>query len=315
MMRRRDLLGALGAAQAAAPQTAGGSGPYDAAFWKIWGDGQAELAGYDLTYPRYGQPRKGTATTIFVTEPFSNSSRVKADPGKHPPQDEFPVMKLNLVIDFQTGIYDYNEMTSSFVALKSVNGRAAGTPTKVSFSSQEWCGHVWHHLLFDQSRVRNALHSYFDGEADQLSDMPNPADSACEDQALLWARGMAQPFLRPGQSRQLPYLPSLQSARHAHEPLQWQRATFSRGDRTEVVAVPAGRFSCDVLRVTPVKGPERTYFVESSGARRIVKWEAAGGEKGELTGSARLKYWDLNREGGEKYLAKLGLKPRLHRMT
>ena len=44
-------------------------------FWKLWGDGNAELAGYDLTYSRYGQLRSGTAVSIFVTEDFSDSLR------------------------------------------------------------------------------------------------------------------------------------------------------------------------------------------------------------------------------------------------
>src|SRR5580765_4286949 len=74
---------------------------FDAAFWKQWGDGQAELSGYNLVFPRYGQLRHGSAVTIFVTETFSNSLRVKADPGKHPASDQFPVMKLNLVEDYQ----------------------------------------------------------------------------------------------------------------------------------------------------------------------------------------------------------------------
>ena len=79
--------------------------PYDQAFWSTWGDGQAELAGYDLTIPRYNQPLRGIAVTIFVTETFSNKLRVKADPSKHPASDQFPVMKLNLVKDYQTGIF------------------------------------------------------------------------------------------------------------------------------------------------------------------------------------------------------------------
>ncbi|HEX8953647.1 MAG TPA: hypothetical protein VF945_17440, partial [Polyangia bacterium] len=37
-------------------------------FWKVWGDGKAELDGYALVEPRYGQPREGTAVAIFVTE-------------------------------------------------------------------------------------------------------------------------------------------------------------------------------------------------------------------------------------------------------
>ena len=100
---------------------------FDRTFWSTWGDGQAELAGYDLTIPRYNQPRRGVAVTIFVTETFSNSARVKADPGKHPASDEFPVMKLNLVKDYQTGIYDYNEMTSSFWCY-STSDRGTGRP-------------------------------------------------------------------------------------------------------------------------------------------------------------------------------------------
>src|SRR5215471_360645 len=69
---------------------------FEDAFWKHWGDGRAEMSGYDLVFPRYGQPRKGVAVAIFVTETFSNSLRVKSDPGRHPKADEYPVMKLNL---------------------------------------------------------------------------------------------------------------------------------------------------------------------------------------------------------------------------
>src|SRR5207249_3206702 len=83
-------------------------------FWSTWGDGKAELDGYALTQPRYGELRAGTAVLIFVTEDFSDSARVKADPGKHPASDVYPVLKLNFVRDFQTGIYDYNVMTSTF---------------------------------------------------------------------------------------------------------------------------------------------------------------------------------------------------------
>ena len=57
---------------------------FDASFWAVWGDGKAEVNTYDLTFPRYNQKRKGVAIAIFVTEPFSDSARVKADPGKHP---------------------------------------------------------------------------------------------------------------------------------------------------------------------------------------------------------------------------------------
>ena len=84
------------------------SDPFDAPaygdpFWRHWGDGQAEMSSYDLTMPRYGQTRSGTAVAIFVTETFDPVQRVKADSN-----EGLPVMKLNLVEDFATGVYDYN---------------------------------------------------------------------------------------------------------------------------------------------------------------------------------------------------------------
>ena len=100
------------------------------AFWDHWGDGRAELGAYDLVIPRYGELRRGVAVTIFVTETFSEEARVKANPGRHQASDEYPVMKLNFVQDFPTGIYDYNLMTSAFLALAPRSGRPPGTPAK-----------------------------------------------------------------------------------------------------------------------------------------------------------------------------------------
>ena len=50
-------------------------------FWDHWGDGQAEIAGYALTQPRYGQLRNGRAVHISVTEDFTRKTRVKSDGG------------------------------------------------------------------------------------------------------------------------------------------------------------------------------------------------------------------------------------------
>jgi len=115
---------------------------YGEAFWSHWGDGQAEIATYDLTMPRYGEARAGSAVAIFVTEPFSAETRVKAG-GSVGKADRFQAIKLNLVKDFATGIYDYNTMLSAFVAVESSAGMIAGQPAKLSYSSQEWCGHVY----------------------------------------------------------------------------------------------------------------------------------------------------------------------------
>jgi hypothetical protein len=288
---------------------------FDAAFWKQWGDGQAELSGYELTFPRYGQPRRGVAATIFVTETFSNALRVKSDPGRHPASDEFPVMKLNLVQDYQTGIYDYNDMTSSFVALAPVNGRPAGFATKISFSSQEWCGHTFQQLLFDARAIRATSHSYFDGEADQQSQLDEPPGGISEDELLLWARGMAAPRLAPGERREVPFLPSLQASRQQHVPLSWRRATLTRSARFQQISGPLGKFTVETWAAAVPGGIQRTIYVEAAEPHRIVRWEAANGERADLLGSQRMKYWEMNRQGFETALKRLGLSPRPPRTT
>lgn len=283
---------------------------FDQDFWSRWGDGKAEMAGYELTYPRYGQSRQGVAVTIFVTETFSNSLRVKADPGKHPDSDLFPVMKLNLIKDFQTGIYDYNTMLSSFVALAPANARPAGSITKASYSSQEWCGHVYQQISFDAHTARSTLHSYFDGEADQDREIEYPEDGISEDGLHFWARRMAPPVLIPGETREVQLLTSLQHARESHTELAWKRATLSRSRGTLTLTVPAGTFEVERWTAELENGLVRNFYVEKASPHRIVRWESTGGERADLLGVDRLEYWTMNRNGGEEALKKLGLSPR-----
>jgi hypothetical protein len=307
---------AAGCARAPAPTGAAAAAvpTFGDAFWKRWGDGRGELAGYDLDTPRYGTLRHGVAVTIFVTETFSNERRVKADPGRHPRRDEFPVMKLNLVQDFPTGIYDYNLMTSAFVALAPVNGRVAGSPTKVSFSSQEWCGNVYMQVLFDARFARFAVHSYFDGEADSAASLEMANDVLSEDALLVWARGFSPPLLAPGGSADRPLLGSLRQARLLHQPLLVTPAHFARAAAPGRITVPAGTFDADEFTVAVTGGRTWTIHVEAAEPHRILEWTTSDGEHARLLASDRLAYWKLNGPGGEAYLAKLGLKPRESRM-
>jgi hypothetical protein len=283
------------------------SSPLSADFWKTWGDGQAELNGYDLVYPRYGTLRKGVAVAIFVTETFSKSARVKADPGRHEPSDEFPVMKLNLMRDYQTGVYDYNEMLSVFSALEGVDGRAFGLPSKISFSSQEWCGHVYSRLLFGPGRASHLSHSYFDGEADSTREIPLRYTTTSEDALLLWARGMAWPYSVGAQAKRVRMLTSLETSRAKHVPVEEVVVELTVDKQARQVKVPAGSFTVDVRSAKLPDGTVHRYFVETAAPHKIVKWEASTGERAELLGSDRMKYWQMNGEGGEQALKRLGL--------
>lgn len=288
--------------------------PYSTEFWRHWSDGAAELSGFELTAMRYGKARQGTAVTIFVTEPFAESNRVKADPGHHESSDEFPVLKLNLVRDYHTGIYDYNEMLSVFMGLKPSGGRSFGYPAKVSFSAQEWCGHLYTQLLPTEGGISGTAHSYFDGEADQISRIEEPVNAVYEDTVLLWARGQSAPFLTPGQTARTKMLNSLFTARGDLDKLKWLDVILERGSKQETITVPAGRFSA--VRQTVRSGDMILWSVwtEAGAPYRLVRWENSLGESARLTGSARLKYWELNAPGGEKELSKLGIRARLPRM-
>jgi len=201
-------------------------------------------------------------------------------------------------------------MTSSFVALTPVNGRPAGAPTKISYSSQEWCGNTYHQLLFDARGIRSAGHSYFDGEADQHGDLSYPDGGISEDQLLTWARGVSGPSLELGERREVQLLTSLQAARQLHAAITWERATLARSARPQEISVPAGKFGVESWTVSVPGGIMRTIYTEAAPPHRVIRWEASNGERADLLGSARMKYWEMNREGFETALKKLGLSSR-----
>src|SRR3990172_4790915 len=109
---------------------------------------------------------------------------VKAEGEHHGEDGVYPVLKLNAIRDFQTGIYDYNVMTSAFLRVER------GWPVvKISFSAQDWCGQVYHQLLPRNGRVEGVFHSYFEGEADGREDLALPAGGVFEDALPIVLRG------------------------------------------------------------------------------------------------------------------------------
>ncbi len=319
----------FGRGDAAAEPHALAAPEFGAAFDRHWRDGKAELAGYDLTYPRYGELRSGTAATIFVTEPSSKATRVKPEGPGGGDDDRFGVMKLNLVEDFPTGVYDYNLMTSTFVSTEPVLGRPAGTTAKVSFTSQEWCGHVYHHLLLDAATVRETWHSYFEGEADGQAELARPTAALEEDALFHWARGFAAPRLGPGEQRRVKLLRSLAVSRIMHVRVEWEDATLRRAAETKTLQVPAGEFEVQTLTVDiepmtttrPYGNREITtgrrtwtFHVESAPPHRIIHWKRSDGYEAELLGTTRAPYWQLHAAGDESLLESIGLTPRGQRM-
>jgi hypothetical protein len=264
-----------------------------------WHDGKAELDGYRLTVSRYGQDRAGSAVMIFVTEPFSKTKKVKVNDHTKNPDDVIDVLKLNLVRDFQTGIYDYNTMVSVFSRTSDFQ------PVKVTFTSAEWCGHVYSELLFDDTKIRAHNYSYFEDESETRV-LPRPEGVVSEDNLFILLRGLRDDYLGPGESKTVDYLPGEFVSRLTHKKLNLTKATISRRMGSEQVTVPAGEFAAIVYDVS-VDGRDGAFYIEEAYPHRIVRWELSPDVKGELTGSKRLEYWRLNREGDAKYLKELGV--------
>ena len=93
-----------------------------------------------------------------------------------------------------------------------------GEPVKVSMSMQEWCGHVYEQLVPADGALDWTSHSYFDGEADRTADLGRRPDGILLDALPLLVRGLTGPVVAPGQTLEVPALPTLISGRFAHRP-------------------------------------------------------------------------------------------------
>ena len=127
------------------------------AFKSYWYNGEAELNSYDLEFYRYGEKRNGSAMLIFVTEDFLRDQQVKASSKS---KNSISVMKLNATKKFNTGIYPYSIMQSSFLPLAKKDPLI-----KASSSIQEWCGQVYAQLNY-RTNFEIQTHSYFENESD-----------------------------------------------------------------------------------------------------------------------------------------------------
>ena len=132
-------------------------------FKNYWYSGTAEITSYSLMQERYGEIREGAAVNIFVTEDFLPDAQVKANNAS---EENISVMKLNQMKNFNTGIYPYSIMTSTFSPIATKEH-----PLKITNSVQEWCGQVYMQLN-NRENFEIESHSYFQGEADQKLSLP-----------------------------------------------------------------------------------------------------------------------------------------------
>ena len=151
----------LGATTSCSAQTAAPNltAPTEEQIQAYWFDG-AEISHFELQQERYGEAHPGYAVFVYVTEPFRTTTQVKADT---PEPNATPVLKLNAMREFNTGIYEYNTMTSVFAP---VDIETYPRALKLTTSVQDWCGQAFSQFNLREGHYAFELRSYFESEGD-----------------------------------------------------------------------------------------------------------------------------------------------------
>ncbi len=246
-------------------------------FKDYWYAGEAEISSYKLEQARYGELREGTAVLVFVTEPFLPNKQVKADGNK---PDNISVLKLNATKNFNTGIYPYSIMQSTFYPVSN-NQHAM----KVSCSVQEWCGHAYSQLN-NRDSFEIMSHSYFESEADENFKMDK---TLLENE--LWTQLRIDPKSLPTGDIQV--IPSLEFIRLKHVVTKAYSAKASLKDGKYVLDYP------ELKRSLTINFNQKFPF-------EIISWEETfisgfgGNAKTMTTKATKMKtiksaYWTKNK--------------------
>lgn len=258
-------------------------------FKDYWYNGEAEITSYKLEQARYGELREGTAVMVFVTEDFLPEQQVKAD---NYDESNIPVLKLNATKNFNTGIYPYSIMQSTFYPV--ANNQHA---IKVTASVQEWCGQVYAQLN-NRDHFEIMSHSYFQGEADQNF---NIEKNWTENE--LWTKLRIDPESLP--TGELKIVPSLEFTRLRHQPIKVYDAIASLENGIYTLSYPElnrtlkinfnNEFPFDIL------GWEET---SESGFGASTKTLTT---KATKLSSIKSAYWNKNNNADESLREKLKL--------
>ncbi len=257
------------------------SAPLVQGFKDYWYQGKAELSTYNVEQERYGEIRSAEQVNIFVTEDFSASKQVKLDDPVKAGSDRVPVLKLNALRRFHTGIYDYTLMESVF---SPVNGKPS---LKATYSVIDWCGQVFSQFNHRENGYRARLFSYFESEGDTDVRLEQ---AMLEDE--LWTRLRINPATLP--TGKVTLIPSPFFFRFRHIPYQTYPA--------EVSIKAAGNES--ELRVTYSTLPRSLSIrYETAFPHRILGWEELDNghvlSKGVLKSSIMTDYWSRHDNASE----------------
>ncbi len=256
-------------------------------FGDYWFKGKAEISTYTLQQAQYGAIHPGEAILIFVTEDFRTDIQVKSEDEKNRSKST-PVLKLNAIHRFVTGIYDYSMYTSVFTP---IDRKLFPQSLKVSTTSQDWCGQTFTQINYQNNGFNITGRSYF--EANVTEDY-NTDKALLEDE--IWTCLRLAPERLPTGSVKI--IPSTKAARLLHQKIEPLPATASldnyKGD------IFAGK-SLKRYSVVYENGRTLQIVFEADFPFRIAGWEESYKSRGKmLTTRATLKkrlltdYWAQN---------------------
>jgi len=259
-----------------------------------WFNNEAEISSFELNQARYGEIHKGKAVLIFVTEPFSLKNLVKAD---NPDEGNVSVLKLNFTKKFNTGIYPYSLMTSTFFPFHNGNHSL-----KISASSQEWCGHTYMELK-NEDQFDISISSYFEGESIENTSM---GKELLEDD--FWTVIRLNPDKLP--VGELKVIPSFFYLRLRHKEIKAYQCTIEAINLSDSIA--------NYKIIYPELDRQLSIQYKSTFPYQIVSWEESyisgwGENEKRLTTTATLikriksAYWERHFNLDLKLRAELGL--------
>ncbi|HMW31906.1 MAG TPA: hypothetical protein PKO47_09570 [bacterium] len=277
-------------------------------FSSYWYQGQAEITRYELTQARYGELRKGNAILVFVTEDFLTEKQVKLE--NYTPDSKahaIPVLKLNFVSNFNTGIYSYSPMVSVFMPLDTSRYRY---PIKITGSVQEWCGLVYTQINHRNNKFDVQSYSYFEKEGDESY----PLEPAWLEDAL-WTKGRLGPTALP--TGRIRIIPGLTQSRFLHRHLDVESAEASLQELPD----DHGQAGPIISYKIEYKSYDRTLIInfKKSWPHEITSFEGiymdGFGEKakklhsiGIRTHTIKTNYWTKNTNADSTYRELLGFK-------
>lgn len=285
----------------AGPTAALTSNPSPEDFKAYWYPNGAELSRFELRQARYGEYHRGDAVMVFVTEALNRDTQIKAErPG---PQD-IPVLKLNAVRKFYTGIYPYSTMTSVFTPVDAI--MPPRLPLKITTSVQEWCGHVFMQLNLEEAGYRYASRSYFESDGDR-----NDQFGHVLSEDALWNMIRIAPSNLPRGTVKI--LPGTLFSRLAHRHLQPQqaRARLHESSRRGAEGHALMQFELDL----PDSHRRLVIWFEQIFPHRIEAWEEHGRSpsgktmvtRAQRTHLIMLDYWNHHASRDRVLLPRLGL--------